>query len=360
MKIGLVIYGSIDSLSGGTRYDRRLVDYLKAQGDEVEVISLTDHGFFLNLYSGWFFGPLIKLAGRRFDLLLVDELTHAMMGWMIDPIRKQLGCPIISIVHHLMSDEPRAPWKNWFIRRAERMLLMTVDGHLCNTETTANRVRKMDHRPAPIAVALPGVIIQQELPTIDEIRARGERSTPLHILLVGNITERKGVLELLEALAHADLPEWTLSLVGRTDMEPSYAEAVRQRIAQKGFGDRVILHGPLEGGQLAEEYRRADFFAMPSSYEGFGIAYLEAMAYGLPVIASAAGGAVEIVREGENGFLIEPGDLKGLAHALTHLAGDAGKRVELGLAARATFDNHPTWEESFNVARAFLEARVQG
>ncbi|MCB2198696.1 glycosyltransferase family 4 protein [bacterium] len=360
MKIGLVIYGSIDSLSGGTRYDRRLVDYLRAQGDEVEIISLTDHGYFLNLYTGWFLGPLIKLWGRRFDVLLVDELTHAMMGWMIEPIRKQLGCKVISIVHHLASDEPRARWKNWLIRRAERMLLMTVDGHICNTETTADRVRAMDHRPAPISVALPGVIIEQELPAIEEIRARGERSGPPHLLLVGNIIERKGVLELLTAFDETEIPEWTLSLVGRTDLEPAYAERVRQKIEQSGVGDRVTLHGPLEGDQLAEEYRRADFFAMPSSYEGFGIAYLEAMAYGLPVIASRAGGAVEIVKEGVNGFLVTPGDQAGLAEKLITLAGDATLRVKLGLEARATFDRHPTWEESFAGARAFLEARAGG
>ena len=166
------------------------------------------------------------------------------------------------------------------------------------------------------------------------------------------------MLELLTALEQAQMPPWSLSLVGRTDMEPAYVDRVRDKIRQEAFRERVTLHGALEGDALADEYRSADIFVMPSSYEGFGIAYLEAMAYGLPVIASAAGGAVEIVEEGVNGFLVIPGDSATLATRLTSLATDAGMRLQMGLAARQRFDRHPTWEESFAGARAFLAESV--
>jgi glycosyltransferase involved in cell wall biosynthesis len=99
---------------------------------------------------------------------------------------------------------------------------------------------------------------------------------------------------------------------------------------------------------------------MPSTYEGFGMAYLEAMGFGLPVIASAAGGAREIVREGVNGFLVEPGDRPALVRRLRELMSDVALRRRLGGEARRTWEAHPDWEAAFAQVGPFLKRMLDG
>jgi glycosyltransferase involved in cell wall biosynthesis len=93
---------------------------------------------------------------------------------------------------------------------------------------------------------------------------------------------------------------------------------------------------------------------VPSSYEGFGIAYLEGMAFGLPAIATTAGAAGEIVTHGKDGYLISPGDSHALAEHLLQLAMDRQLLLAMSLAARERFLAHPTWEQSGETIREFL------
>ena len=121
-----------------------------------------------------------------------------------------------------------------------------------------------------------------------------------------------------------------------------------------GLADRVQFVGQLSDDKLAEQLIHHDVLAVPSSYEGFGMVYLEAMRCGLPAIASSAGGGVEVVRDGENGFLIAPGDVEGLANRLLLLAENRDLLREMSLAARDSYERAPTWSESLNQIHDFL------
>jgi glycosyltransferase involved in cell wall biosynthesis len=93
---------------------------------------------------------------------------------------------------------------------------------------------------------------------------------------------------------------------------------------------------------------------MPSTHEGFGIAYLDGMAYGLPAVATSAGGARELVRHGHNGLLVPPDDPVALADQLARLIEDRRWLTLMGQAALATYREHPTWRDSAEVVRGFL------
>ncbi len=100
---------------------------------------------------------------------------------------------------------------------------------------------------------------------------------------------------LLEALTALPAGAWSLEVIGDTTRDPKYVARIRRQISHPGLQGSVSLQGATADDLLAEALRRCQVLAVPSTHEGFGIAYLEAMNFGLPVLASAAGGASEIV-----------------------------------------------------------------
>src|SRR5215211_2145573 len=113
MKLGLVIYGSLETLSGGYLYDRKLVENLRAQGDTVEIISLPWRNYAAHLTDNLWF----RLPPQNFDILIQDELNHSSL---ILANRQKHPYPIISLVHHLRASELRPAWQNVFYRMIEK------------------------------------------------------------------------------------------------------------------------------------------------------------------------------------------------------------------------------------------------
>jgi glycosyltransferase involved in cell wall biosynthesis len=111
---------------------------------------------------------------------------------------------------------------------------------------------------------------------------------------------------------------------------------VRRRAAELRIGNEVELLGWLGAPERQAELGRAAVFCLPSHAEGLPMAMLEAMAAGRPVVATPVGGIPDVVQDGANGLLVAPGQAAPLAGALARLLGDAGLRLRLGQAARAT------------------------
>jgi glycosyltransferase involved in cell wall biosynthesis len=139
-------------------------------------------------------------------------------------------------------------------------------------------------------------------------------------------------------------------------MDAAYVEKIRRQIETQDLTPRVDLLGTLDSVDLAELLARSHLLAVPSSFEGFGIVYLEGMSFGLPAIASTAGGAQEVINPGRDGFLVAPEDATALAGHLERLILDRGLLLEMSLAAQANFRRHPTWEESLSSIHHFLHS----
>jgi glycosyltransferase involved in cell wall biosynthesis len=151
------------------------------------------------------------------------------------------------------------------------------------------------------------------------------------VLTVGRwvFAERyKGLDDLIRAIAQIrpDVPNLSLVAVGSGDDLPR----LRQFAADSAVGDRVHFLENLSREELAACYSQADVFALPSSGEGFGLVFLEAMAFSKPVIAAASAGATDVVEDSVNGLLVPPGDPEKLASALVRLLCDASLRERLG------------------------------
>jgi glycosyltransferase involved in cell wall biosynthesis len=122
-----------------------------------------------------------------------------------------------------------------------------------------------------------------------------------------------------------------------------------------GIIDGIQFYGPLDESDLKSIMESSHLMVIPSSYEGFGIAYLEGMGYGLPAIASTAGGATEIITPGVNGFLIPPGNSSLLRDYLAQVIEDHDLLARMSQAAHERFQCHPTWEDTTSRIRNFLE-----
>lgn len=347
MKIGLVIYGSLETVSGGYHYDRRLVSCLREAGHEVRIFSLPWRNYAAHLSDNLRFRLPAGL-----DLLIQDELNHPSL---LAANRRPHPCPVVSLVHHLRSSERSPAWQNALYRRVERLYLNSVDGFIFNSETTRRAVTALAGDGAPGLVALPPTDRFGPPPTEAFVERRAARAGPLRLLFLGNVIPRKGLYTLLEALRRLPPETATLEVVGSLAADPAYARRMQRRAARLALPAPVRFHGSLDEAALAGMLGQADLLVVPSTYEGFGIVYLEGMGFGLPAVATTAGGAGEIVTHGVDGFLVPPGDGRALAGVLERLAGDRRLLARLSLAARRRYLAQPAWETTCARMRAFLE-----
>jgi len=354
VRVGLVIYGSSNATSGGYLYDRMLVDHLRRRGDQVETVSLPRRDYLRSLGDNLSASLGRRLERARWDVLLQDELNHPSLFLMNRRLRKSVAYPVISIVHHLCSCELRPVWQNRLYRRLEKLYLDSVDGFVFNSHTTQGEVEKLVGAGKPHVVAYPGRNHLDSTITREQVTKRAYSPGPLRIIFLGNLIRRKGLHVLLEALRCLPKDQWQLEIVGSTDADRAYTRAIRRQIAGGDFGPQVRLSGLLADSQLADRLAQSQLLAVPSSYEGFGLAYLEAMGFGLPVIASAAGASPEVVSHQQNGFLIDFGDVRGLARTINKLSCDRHLLLSMSLNALERYADFPTWEQTASQIRRFL------
>ena len=368
MRIGLIIYGSIDTLSGGYLYDRKLVEYLRAQGDTVEIISLPWRNYVAHLTDNIHFRlPLSPVIAKRvhsptkqsptyskFDIFIQDELNHPSL---IFANRGKHPYPVISLVHHLRCSELRPKWQNAFYRVIEKKYLQSVDGFIFNSKTTQNVVHKLIGVSKPNMIAYPPTDRFGKAISEGEITSRA-KPNPLRILFLGNVIERKGLHTLLEAISHQSL-SIRLDVIGSLNSELVYAKQIQEYIATHNLSSFVFLHGPLDKEAIITKLSQAHVLVVPSSYEGYGIVYLEGMCFGLPAIGTTAGAASEIITDGVDGFLIGPGDVDSLANRLKLLNEKREILIRMSLAARERYIRQPKWELTAIQIREFLLKQIR-
>lgn len=158
------------------------------------------------------------------------------------------------------------------------------------------------------------------------------------VLFVGRLAEKKGVTYLIDAMKKVD--NAVLVIVGKGDLEPG----LRQQA--EALGDKVVFAGPKTHDELPEIYASADVFVAPSvtaadgDKEGFGLVILEAMASGVPVVASRSGGIVDIVKDEENGLLCDEKDVEKLSVNISRVLEDEALSAKLKTAAGHTVEQY--------------------
>jgi glycosyltransferase involved in cell wall biosynthesis len=349
MRIGFVIYGSLDTLSGGYLYDRKLVEYLRSQGDTVEIISLPWRNYALHLTDNLY----VRLPSNV-DILIQDELDHPSL---IFANRGRHPYPVISLVHHLRCSELRPKWQNSFYRVIEKKYLRSVDGFIFNSRTTETVVDSLAGNRKPSILAYPPTDRFGEPVSEEEIIERAQ-STTFRILFLGNVIYRKGLHTVLQVV-NRQLSTFEIDIVGSLTHEPQYAKQMQEFVKTNGLSSHVTFHSSLDREPLIDKLKQAHALVVPSSYEGFGIVYLEGMCFGLPAIGTTAGAAGEIITSGVDGFLIKPENADELAEKLKLLQERRDILLQMSLAARERYLRQPKWNETAARIREFLLKRIE-
>jgi glycosyltransferase involved in cell wall biosynthesis len=348
MHIAWVIYRDLDARTGGTLYDAIVVRGLREAGDRVDVLSLAAPGRVSRAVE-----LRREIAARRPDVVVGDELCFREIAPAFALPRGRDRAARVLLVHHLTAWEPELPAR---VRAKARVLetiaVRAADAVIATSATTAERLRRETRRAAS-AVVRPGC---------DRLRAR-ERATSgpgPTLAFVGSITARKRVLPLVRAFARAAAPSARLELAGSTTRDAAYAREVERAIAELGVGGRVRLLGERDDDDLASLYARAGALVMPSSLEGFGIAAVEAVYAGTPVIAARTSGLVEALAPC-GGAALHVDDDAGLADAIARVTRDADLLRSMQDATGAARRSLATWRDCVTSFRSALgAARARG
>ena len=174
----------------------------------------------------------------------------------------------------------------------------------------------------------------------------------MHLLAVGSIVPRKGYDVLVAALSELKDLSWRLSIVGDPTRDPDCSKALDRDIDRFDLRSRIDRLGAVSQQTLATLYDRTDLFVLPSRFEGYGMAFADAIAFGVPVIAARAGAVPETV-PAQASILVPPDDVPALASVLRRLIENQAEREAFRAQARAAAQALPTWRESADiVARA--------
>jgi glycosyltransferase involved in cell wall biosynthesis len=339
MKIVFVVPGSLSQLTGGYLFDKRVIDGLREAGRSVEVRELP--GTFVPMAdeTALAAGDALLSALSEQDVAVIDGLALPAFGRALTP-EFAATRRLIGFVHHPLARETGlAEYAKDALAGLEGRLMTRLKGVLCPSTGTAWAVEEYGVPRERIAVAPPGT----EKPARPPHHVA--HSGPQRLLAVGTISPRKGHLVLIEALAEvADRP-WELSCIGSLTRDPTTLTALQHAIARHGFKERVQLLGERPAEQLAEAYTAADVFVLPSYYEGYGMAFAEALAHGLPVVATSA---VADTVPAEASLLVPPGDVAALASALRLLLDNAQLRARLAAGATKAGAALPDWKTAID------------
>jgi glycosyltransferase involved in cell wall biosynthesis len=273
---------------------------------------------------------------RRLKALAPDIVhTHSSKAGILGRLAaRRAGVPRVIHTPHVFAFQMQvsAPLRRLYAA-IERRAARWADTFVCVCRAEAMAVTETLGAPSTAVALIPNGIDLPPRP------ARKRKPHSLTIGFAGRLVEQKGPDLLIEAIprVHQALPDARVVIVGRGEMEA----ALRARIDELELADMCEIRVPEPSQDLTPVVADFDLCVMPSRWEGMPYTLLEAMALGVPVVASFVGGIPEVITDGRNGLLVPPGDPAALAAAMARLGWDAGLRRRLGDAARETVSrNH--------------------
>jgi glycosyltransferase involved in cell wall biosynthesis len=320
-------------VSGGNVYDQRVRNGLASSGWDVRMIPVAEDGRDQTARA------LSELPDDT--LVLIDGLLIAREPQAIVDHGARLRLVVLA---HMVDPEPTDREREAF-RMAQRIIATS-------RWTRAELIAQDAADPHRIVVAHPGT---------DPAPATSASESGGRLLCVGSVTPLKGHDLLVRALADfTDLEGWTCTVVGSLRAAPDHVAELTATIASAGLTDRIEFTGVLTGDALQDVYGRADLVVMPSRSESYGMAVAEALARGIPVLATGVGGVAEAIAGSAAGMIVPPADPWALSVVLRDWWTNPAKRGELKVAALEARAAARSWSATTGIIASVLAETARG
>ena len=340
MQVRFAIPGDLATPTGGYGYARRLLRELPARGVDIRHVALP---------GGFPFPGTADLdeAARVLSGLPDGEpvLIDGLAGGALPPNAiRAIKAPVVMLCHHPLGMESGlTDAESRQLLNSERDALAVCDHVITTSKATATILqRDFGLSAGSMTVALPGT----------EPAPRAPADGPCRILSVGSLSRRKRHHLLIETLAQFRDQEWTLRIAGPPVDKAVHDELVAQ-IETLGLRDRVRLLGALTSDEIAAAYQSSDLFVLASEYEGFGMAFTEAMSHGLPTVGTRC----TAVEEATAGGAVMTDDAQ-LVEALGSLIRDAQVRKQWADRAWQAAQGFLRWDQTAGIVADVLRRTV--
>lgn len=359
----LLIPGDWRTPTGGFRYDRRMVESLRARGWSVDL---------LRIDGAWPLPDEATLAEARRAIaalpdgacVVADGLAFGALGEVVAPHARRLRW--VALVHHPLHLETgldEATARALHGRESEALShapwVVVVSEHTARDVVALGvareRITVVEPGNDPVDPANPAL---GHGPVDARALARADTGTGVQLLCVATLTPRKAHAVLLDALSGLLDHNWTLHCVGSAQRDPALAQALQARTARGPLAPRVRWHGELSGAALQARYASADLFVLASLHEGFGMVVNEALAHGLPIVASRAGALARTVPAAA-GLRVPPGDVDAWRAALETAITDPVQRGRWAEGARQAARALPSWDQQAERFEAVLRRALE-
>ncbi|UCF63570.1 MAG: glycosyltransferase family 4 protein [bacterium] len=230
----------------------------------------------------------------------------------------------------------------------ERKNLAHFDGYIVTSRYSKNQLMNNGIPARNIVVIQPGIN--------ERFLVRRKPRIVVQLLTVSSIFPGKGLLEFLKVLENlSDLP-WQWILIGADELDPEFTAEFLRHIGSSRLKNRIQILGPLSQVSLFQIYKQSDIFVLNSRFESCSMVTMEAMSFGLAILANEVGGLPELVQSQENGYLVPPGDRDQFSEVLRKLISKPDLRISLGEKAFHSSRSFPSWPQCAKKFLKFLES----
>lgn len=342
--------GDLATPTGGYTYDRRIIAELPALGWQPQVIDLGEG--FPQPAAAIRAAACAKLAALPHNCpIVIDGLAFGVLPDISEKL--SVSHQLVALVHHPLALETGLSAADCAsLRASERAALAGARRVIASSAAMARLLATGYGVPVErLSVVAPGIDRADARASFPSERGSAGQGT-IALLAVGTVVPRKGYDLLVAALARLKDLSWRLTIAGDCERSPETARRLRADIAELALNDRIAFCGAVDQRELDQLYASADLFVLASRFEGYGMAYAEAMAHGLPVIGTNAGAVPETIPPAA-GLLVPADDVEALAGALRCLIEKPEQRARLAAGARAA--QFPSWREQAALFACALE-----
>lgn len=311
MHLDFFIPGDLNTLTGGYIYDKKIVEGLKRIGHHVAV-HLIPGNFPFPTDDDLVFCQKEVDAIPKGNVIILDSLIFGAIPEILSKARAHH--PIVAIIHLPISHQENHTDQNAVAEREFRALLL------------ANRivVTSPFSKNLLITSGIHADIIDVIIPGVEVLLTKNSYSRmPFRLLTIANYTSNKGYLLLIEALREISHLHWVLHCYGNKHFDLHYAESLLDLIVSYDLQNRIFLHDAISGSDLSQAYATSDILIHPSGFETYGMVLSEALAHGIPVMASD-GGAIPDTVPSSMGVFFKAGDQASFGITIQQLLEDPG------------------------------------